>query len=64
MRITSILRAGTLALALTATIASFGTAFAAENIAAQAQSRQGVSTGVYDGAAWDAAKQVQDSQQY
>lgn len=60
MRITSILRAGTLALALTATTV----AFAGENLAAQPQSQQSVRTGVYDGAAWDAAKQVQNSQQY
>ena len=56
MRITSLLRAATLVLALTAAGTSFGTAFAAnENVAAQPQSQQG-STGPYDGADYQAAK--------
>ena len=57
MRIASILRAGTLALALTASLVSVGTAFAAsENVAAQPQSQQAGNTGVYDGADFQAAK--------
>ena len=56
MRITSILRAGTLALALTAATVSIGSAFAAnEAIAAQPQSDQ-ASTGPYDGADYQAAR--------
>lgn len=57
MRITSILRAGTLALGLTAAITSVGTAFAAnENLAAQPQTQQSGNSGVYDGADFQAAK--------
>lgn len=60
MRITSILRAGTLALALTASLASIGTAFADnESVAAMPQSQQNGSTGPYDGAASQAAKNAQ-----
>jgi hypothetical protein len=55
MRITSILRAGTLALALTAAITSVGAAFASENLASQSQAQQG-NTGIYDGADYQAAK--------
>ena len=60
MRITSILRAGTLALALTAAVTSVGAAFAAESVAAQpaSQAQQG-NTGVYDGADFQAAKNAQ-----
>lgn len=59
MRITSTLRAGTLALALLATGTSLGTAFAAdENLAARPQSSQSQTsnTGPYDGADFEAAK--------
>ena len=57
MRITSILRASTLALALVAAITSVGTAFAAsENVAAQPQSQTSGNSGVYDGADFQAAK--------
>jgi hypothetical protein len=57
MRITSILRASTLALALTAATVSIGSAFAAnEALAAQTQSQQAGTTGPYDGADYQAAK--------
>ena len=57
MRIISILRAGTLALLLTAAVGSIGTAYADnENLAAQSQSQQAGSTGPYDGADYQAAK--------
>ena len=55
MRISSILRASTLALALTAATVSIGSAFANEAVAAQPQSQQG-STGPYDGADYQAAR--------
>jgi len=59
MRIASILRAGTLALALAASIASVGTAFAAsENVAAQPQTQTSGNSGVYDGADFQAAKRA------
>lgn len=55
MRITSILRAGTLALALAASVTSIGTAFAAnESVAALPQSQSG-NTGPYDGGDFQAA---------
>lgn len=57
MRITSILRVGTLALALTAAVTSFGTAFASESLASQSQVQQG-NTGIYDGADDQAAKRA------
>jgi hypothetical protein len=57
MRITSILRVSTLALALTAATVSIGSAFAAnESLAAQPQSQQGGSTGPYDGSDYQAAR--------
>jgi hypothetical protein len=58
MNITSILRAGSLALVLAAAIGSSGVAFAdSENLAAQPpQSQQNASTGPYDGADYQAAK--------
>ncbi len=60
MRIASLLRAGTLALVLTATLGSVGTAFAgSENLAAQPQTQQSANTGVYDGADFQAAKNAQ-----
>ncbi len=61
MRITSILRAGTLALALTAAGTSIGTAFANDNLAAMppSQSQQSGNTGAYDGSDFQAAKNAQ-----
>jgi hypothetical protein len=56
MRITSFLRAGTLALALTAVSVSIGSAFANEAVAAQPQSQQAGSTGPYDGSDYQAAR--------
>jgi hypothetical protein len=57
MRITSILRVSTLALALTAATVSIGSAFAAnEAVAAQPQSQQVGNTGPYDGADYQAAR--------
>jgi len=56
MRISSILRAGTLAFALTAAVTAVSPAFAASaNNAAQSQS-QNANTGPYDGADFQAAK--------
>jgi hypothetical protein len=57
MRITSFLRTGTLALALTAATISIGSAFAAnEAVAAQPQSQQAGSTGPYDGSDYQASR--------
>jgi hypothetical protein len=58
MHITSILRAGALALVLAAALGSSGAAFAAnENLASQLpQAQQNSDTGVYDGADYQAAK--------
>jgi hypothetical protein len=56
MRITSILRVATLALALTAAGTSIGTAFAAT---APAQSQQNGSTGIYDGSDFQAARHAE-----
>ncbi len=57
MRIVSIFRVATLALGLTATAVSIGSAFAAsEAVAAVPQAQQGGSTGPYDGADFEAAK--------
>jgi hypothetical protein len=57
MRITSILRTGTLALALGASLASVAPAFAdSVGQSSQFQLHQNANTGVYDGPAWEAAK--------
>jgi hypothetical protein len=58
MNITSILRAGSLALVLAAAIGSSGAAFAdSENLAVQPpQAQQNANTGPYDGADYQAAK--------
>lgn len=58
MRITSILRAGTLAFALTAALTSVAPAFAGrvDNDAASSQQAQNSNTGTYDGADFEAAK--------
>ena len=59
MRIASILRAGTLALALAASVTSVGTAFAAsESVASQPQTQTSGNTGIYDGADFQAAKRA------
>ena len=56
MRITSILRASTLALLLAvAAVGSVGTAFA-DQVASQSQSQAQQTTGPYDGADYQAAK--------
>lgn len=63
MRITSILRGGLLALALTSSLGALAPAFAdVTNNAAEPQYQHDSSTGPYDGAAWEAAKQAQDTQ--
>ena len=54
MRITSLLRAATLVLALTAATVTIGSAFASESVAAQPQSQQS-NSGPYDGADFQAA---------
>ena len=60
MRIVSILRVATLALGMTAAAGSIGSAFAAnENVAAMPQSQSG-NTGPYDGADYQAAKNLQN----
>ena len=57
MTITSILRNGALAIALGASLASVAPAFAGSvSQSDKAQLHQSTNTGVYDGAAWDAAK--------
>ena len=57
MRITSILRTATLALALGASLTSVAPAFANSiGASSQFQLHQNANTGVYDGAAWEAAK--------
>jgi hypothetical protein len=56
MRITSILRIGTLALALTAAGSAVGPAFAAPAGDASSQQSQLSNSGPYDGAADEAAK--------
>jgi hypothetical protein len=59
MSITSILRVATLSVSLIAATSTIGTAFASsENLAAQPQSNQTVSSGVYDGADFQAAKRA------
>jgi cytochrome c551/c552 len=55
MSITSILRTGLLTLALGASLASVAPAFAG-SVSDKAQLHQSTNTGIYDGAAWDAAK--------
>ncbi len=62
MRVTSILRSGILALALSASIASVAPAFAGTiGQSSQSQLHQNANTGVYDGASWDAAKNAPNS---
>ena len=56
MSITSILRTGLLTLALGASLASVAPAFAGSVQSEKAQLHQSTNTGIYDGAAWDAAK--------
>jgi len=55
MTVTSILRTGLIALALGTSVASALPAFA-NSEAKQSQQLQNANTGVYDGAAWEAAK--------
>ncbi|HKT20271.1 MAG TPA: hypothetical protein VJR47_19615 [Stellaceae bacterium] len=55
MTITSILRTGLLTLALGASVASVVPAFAGV-VSDKTQLHQGTNAGIYDGAAWDAAK--------
>jgi hypothetical protein len=57
MRVISILRAGTLALALGAAVTSVAPAFAGSvGQSSQSQIHQNSNTGPYDGPAWQAAK--------
>ncbi|HXS42890.1 MAG TPA: hypothetical protein VN766_22010 [Stellaceae bacterium] len=56
MTITSILRNGALAIALGASLASVAPAFAGSVQSDKTQIHQSTNSGVYDGAAWDAAK--------
>lgn len=58
MRISSILRAGTLALALTGAITAVGPAFAAPAGDVQSQRSQVSHTSPYDGADFQAAKRA------
>lgn len=65
MHITSILRSGAVALTLIAAVTAIGPAFAAPaDKVAQSQQNQNSNTGPYDGPAWEAAKQVQTTQDY
>jgi hypothetical protein len=62
MRVTSILRTGMLALALGASITSIAPAIAGTvDQSSQAEQQQHGNTGVYDGAAWNAAKNAANS---